>query len=235
MVACYNRSMKLLLWMTFITLELLATPWHLEKEDNGITVYTREVNGSDYLEFKGIVEVNASVDAVVAFLYDTQRTPEWIHDCDFGMTLEEVHFRDNYIYQTFDLPFPVSNRALILHSTLTYTSEGARLDSAAASDFCKEQQTDRCQRVVQNRMLMITKSKGSYRLIKRGATHTKIIWQLHTEPGGYIPTWLANALVVDLPFYSLAKLREMVLEARYYKMTRKELERLWVEQYKEFH
>ena len=162
--------MKTVLWMTFIILQLLATPWHLEQEDDGITVYTREVTDSDFLEFKGIVEVNASVDAVVAFLYDTERTPEWIHDCDFGMTLEEVHFRDNYIYQTFDLHFPVSNRALILHSTLTYTPEGARLDSVAASDFCEDKVTQRCQRVSQNKMLMITKSKGTYRVIKTGAS-----------------------------------------------------------------
>ena len=227
--------MKTVLWMILISLELMAAPWHLEKEDDGITVYTREVTGSEFLEFKGIVEVDASVDAVVAFLYDTERTAEWIHDCDFGMTLEEVDFRDNYIYQTFDLPFPASDRALILHSTLIYTLEGARLDSVAASDFCKDRETERCQRVIQNKMLMITKSKGSYSMIKTGTSKTKIIWQLHTEPGGYIPTWLANALVVDLPLYSLAKLREMVLEPRYYKITRRELERLWSQEYKAFH
>lgn len=217
------------------TLSLVATPWHLEKVDDDISVYTREVDGSDYLEFKAIVEVNASIDAVVAFLYDTERTPEWIHDCHFGMTLEEVTFEENYIYQTFDLPFPVTDRALILHSVLSYTEEGARLDSVAASDFCLNNKSSRCQKVLKNEMLMITTSKGRYRLIAEGRDRTKIIWQLHTEPGGYIPTWLANALVVDLPFYSLAKLREMVREPRYYNMTRKELEDLWVQAYQANH
>ena len=227
--------MKIYLILFLLTYTLLASPWHLDKEKNGIKVFTREVKGSDFLEFKGVVEVNASVDAVVAFLYDIPRTAEWIHDCDFGMTLEEVSFENNYIYQTFDLPFPVSNRSLILHSILTYTKEGARLDSMAASDFCDSRETKRCRRVEKEKMLQITKSKGSYRLIVEGKNKTKIIWQLHTEPGGYIPTWLANAMVLDLPFYSLDKLREMVREPRYYDMTRIELEVLWAQEYAAYH
>lgn len=227
--------MKIYLILFLLTYTLLASPWHLDKEKNGIKVFTREVKGSDFLEFKGVVEVNASVDAVVAFLYDIPRTAEWIHDCDFGMTLEEVSFENNYIYQTFDLPFPVSNRSLILHSILTYTKEGARLDSMAASDFCDSRETKRCRRVKKEKMLQITKSKGSYRLIVEGKNKTKIIWQLHTEPGGYIPTWLANAMVLDLPFYSLDKLREMVREPRYYDMTRIELEVLWAQEYAAYH
>ena len=227
--------MKIYMLLFLLTHALFASQWHLDKEKDGIVVYTREVEGSDFLEFKGVVEVNASVDAVVAFLYDIPRTSEWIHDCDFGMTLEEVTFEENYIYQTFDLPFPVSDRALILHSTLTYTKDGARLDSVAASDFCDARETPRCRRVQQEKMLRITKSKGRYILIAEGENKTKIIWQLHTEPGGYIPTWLANAMVLDLPFYSLNKLREMVRETRYYNMRQKELEALWVQAYKANH
>ena len=216
-------------------LQLTAAEWNLDKKQDGVTVYTREVNGSDFLAFKGIVEVDAPLEAIVAFLYDTPRTPEWINDCDFAMTLEEVTFRDNYIYQTFDLPFPVCNRALILHSTLTYTKEGASLRSVSASNFCTDKKSKRCGVVQTNEMLMIKRSIGVYRLIVLSENKTKIIWTLHTEPGGYIPTWLANALVVDLPFHSLSKLRKMVMEPQYFTMSRTRLKELWLDEYQQFH
>jgi len=234
-VSCYNLFMKILiLWAGLFSL-LLASSWNLVKEKEGVSVYTREVNGSDFLEFKGVVEVPAPLDAVVAFLYDIPRTPEWINDCDFGMTLEEVSFYDNYIYQTFDLPFPVSDRALILHSILTYTEEGARLDSVASNDFCKHRDDERCMMIKKHKQLYIQQSKGVYRLISLDQNRTKIIWRLHTEPGGYIPSWLANSLVVALPFNSLKALRELVQEPRYYTMTREALEALWKEAYLKRH
>ena len=221
--------------MIIVSLQLFGSSWQLEKEKNGVLVYTREVEGSDFLEFKGVVEVDASVDAVIAFLYDIPITPEWIDDCDFAMTLEEVAFHDNYIYQTFDLPFPVSDRELILHSTLTYTKEGATLASVAASDFCQNYNGLRCKVVNDNKKVVITKSKGIYTMTALGVNRTKIVWKLHTEPGGSIPTWLANAMVVDLPFYSLSKLREMVLLPQYHEMTKAALQKAWQKQYNQYH
>ena len=34
-------------------------------------------------------------------------------------------------------------------------------------------------------------------------------------PSGKIPKWIVNAMVVDIPFYTLQKLRELVKEAKY--------------------
>jgi len=38
----------------------------------------------------------------------------------------------------------------------------------------------------------------------------KVTLQISTEPGGDIPSWLVNAMVVDMPFNSLKNLKERV-------------------------
>ncbi len=218
-----------------LLLLLEAGEWNLVKKRNGITVYTREVEGSDFLAFRGEAVVEGSVDALVAILYDTPNAPAWIHDCSFGMTLEEMSFEENYIFQIYDLPFPVSNRQVILHSQLTYNQEGARLDTKEANSFCENSDNSRCQKVKDEDLIEITRSRGYYLFTRTGEKGTKVIWQQHIEPGGSIPDWLANALVVDIPYNSLLKLKELVKDEKYRNMTKIELEKMWLVQQRRFH
>jgi hypothetical protein len=45
-----------------------------------------------------------------------------------------------------------------------------------------------------------------------------VTWQHHTEPGGSIPNWLVNKLIVDTPFNTLRNLRSIVQEEKYEKV-----------------
>ena len=219
---------------TFL-LMLEADVWQLAKEKNAVTVYTRAIEGSSFLEFKGETVVEGSVDALVALLYDTANAPAWIHDCSFGMTLKEVSFEENYVFQIYDLPFPVSNRQLILHSKLTYTEEGARLETKEVNTFCKDKQLRRCQKVNENTLIQIKRSRGHYIFIRLDDKRTKVVWQQHIEPGGSVPDWLVNALVVDIPYHSLLRLQELVKDQKYRDMTKRKLENRWLEQYRSFY
>jgi hypothetical protein len=231
-VILYNHVMKLFMMTLTLFLMSEAVDWTLVKEKKGITVYTREVEGSDFLEFRGEAVVEGSVDAVVAILYDTPNAPAWIHDCSFGMTLEEIAFEENYIFQ---VSFPVSNRQVVLHSELSYTEDGARLNTQDANDFCDNKDLSRCQKVKDENLIEITRSRGHYLFTRINKKSTKVVWQQHIEPGGSIPDWLANALVVDIPYNSLLHLKELVKDEKYRDMTKMELEKMWLEQYRQFH
>ncbi len=214
---------------------LQADGWALAKEKNGIAVYTRSVEGSAFLAFKGETVVEGSVDALVAILYDTPNAPAWLYQCRLAMTLEEVRFEENYVFHVYDLPFPVSNRQLILHSTLFLTERGVRLDMHEANTLCDERQTGRCQKVNAFDQIRIKRSRGHYLFVPLDEKRTKVIWQQHIEPGGSIPGWLANVLVVDIPYNSLSDLRELAREEKYRSMTIEKLQRLWQKQYETFH
>ncbi|MDA3945429.1 MAG: START domain-containing protein [Helicobacteraceae bacterium] len=227
--------MKLLM-MVFMTLLLLeADEWKVGKESEGITVYTREIEGSGFLEFRGVTTVEGSVAALVSVLYDTPASPAWLHQCSFAMTLDEIRFEDNYIFQIYDLPFPVSNRQVILHSKLLWTEEGARLETKEANTYCIDHHIDRCESVNGAALIKIRRSRGHYIFTAIDEKRTKVIWQQHIEPGGSIPTWLANALVVDIPFYSLRQLQFLVKDERYRDMTEAKLRDLWFQKYQEHH
>jgi len=234
-VSCYNVEMKIVITIIALALTIFASEWTLEKEKNGIKVYTREVAGSEYLEFKGETVVEGSVPALVSILYDTPNAPAWLHECSFAMTLDEMAFEENYIFQIYDLPFPVSNRQVILHSQLFWTEKGARLETKEVNSYCDEHTAKRCETVQKADLIEIDRSRGHYLFNALGNGQTKIVWQQHIEPGGSIPTWLANALVVDIPYNSLLKLNSLVKDEKYREMSRVTLHEMWLQQYKEHH
>ena len=43
----------------------------------------------------------------------------------------------------------------------------------------------------------------------KGDNLTEVTYQVHTEPGGSVPSWLANSFVVDAPFNTLSGLRTL--------------------------
>ena len=209
--------------------------WTLVKDKNEVQVYTREVAGSEYLEFKGVTRVKGSVASVVAILYDMPNAPKWLDSCSMGMTVEEVSFEENYVFENIDLTFPVSDRKVTLHSQLRWEGDSAYLSVKDANTFCQNKQTKRCAKVMADSALAVDYAKGLYSIQAISKTQTQITWVNHTQPGGSVPTWLVNMMVVSLPYNSLLAMQSMVVEEKYKAMSREQLQEQWRRQFKKHH
>ena len=206
---------------------LSAEGWKLEKAQEGISIYTQEVKGSGYLRFKGEVVVESDVDTLVALMYDTPDAVQWIYNCDHSMVVAQESFESNYILQVYDFPFPVSNRQVLLHSQLSYTPTGALLTTQQANDFCTGKTTSECLEVLDFDFVQMPISKGSYEFIRLQEHKSKVIWTQHTDPGGSIPEWLVNMMVVDTPYETLLALKDQVRKKQYKNITARELRLRW--------
>ena len=194
-----RKSVPLLIALFLLFSLAEADGWELAKRKAGITVYTKSVEGSDFSAFRGETVVEGSVAAVVALLYDTPSAPEWLHQCRFGMTLEEVAFGDNYIFELYDLPFPVRDRQVVLHSILSLTHNGARLDISEANGFCDGKQLARCEKVRASGQIAIERSRGSYLFSAEGEGRTRVVCSSILNPaaaflGGWPTPWLSISL-----------------------------------------
>ena len=55
--------------------------WELKKEDDGISVYTREVEGSAFKELKINFNVKTTLSAIIALFKDVPSYPDWVYKC----------------------------------------------------------------------------------------------------------------------------------------------------------
>lgn len=175
--------------------------WRLDREQDGIVVYTRPVEGSGIREFKGSALVAASVDSIRALLRDADRFKDW-----FPNTIESrLLDRDGnvaYQYSVLDLPWPVSDRDNIFRSqTETDPATGRiSIQVSAAPDYRPEQPE----------RVRVRHALGQWLLEPVAPRKTQVTFTMHLEPGGGVPQWLINTQVVETPFDALTNLRTAV-------------------------
>ena len=183
---------------------LAATPgaaesgWSLDKQEDGIDVYTRPVEGSGIKQFKGSAEVAASVDAVFAILRDSDNLQNWFPNTSESRLLERNE-EFSVQYSVMDAPWPISDRDNVLRSTTRRDAETgvAHIRITAAPDFYPEQA---------NRV-RVRKANGTWKVEPLAPGKSRVTFSMHLEPGGGIPKWLTNARVVATPFEALTNLR----------------------------
>src|SRR5262245_24248241 len=93
-----------------------ASPWKLEKDRNGIQVYTRAVPGSALKEFRAVTRINAPLPVALALIEDVNAMCSWLADCKQARTLKTVSASERYNYVVISAPFPVSNRDMVIRA-----------------------------------------------------------------------------------------------------------------------
>lgn len=183
-----------------------SAQWELAKVKDGIRVFLKTVPGSKIKEFKGVTKINSSLDSILAVLADTEACPKWIHNCRDPLKLSDISFNEGYIYQVVNFPFPVRDRDIVLHSVMAQDANTKRvtIKLTAVPDY-----------ISQTRNVRIKKSEGYYLLKPLPDGSIEVTWRQHTEPGGGIPRWLVNSMLVDMPFKTLKNLRVIVKEEKY--------------------
>lgn len=184
-----------------------GTPWKLAKDEDGIKVYTRHIEGYAIDELKTELTVKAPMNAVVAVITDADRYRDWIFACKQSRIIKRVSETEQYQYQVNDLPYPFSDRDVCIHFRIwqdpvlkkVYTS------SVAVPDYLPRKDD----------LVRIPVFIGGYELEPLPGGEVKITYTLKLDPGGSIPDWMANLFIVKGPFESTAILRKMVESKKY--------------------
>jgi len=72
----------------------------------------------------------------------------------------------------------------------------------------------------------MTYLKGFYEFTPKPNGYVHITYQVHSDPGGYVPSYIVNAFVYDAPYYTLLNLKNKVESAGFIKTYRKEIQEL---------
>ena len=93
----------------FVSFQTYCQDWDLEKDRDGVQVYTRKVSNSNFKEYRAMVEVRATFNEVIDMLYDVKSREVWLYNTPI---IEEVQRTDSTlcIYNRVDAPWPVSDR-----------------------------------------------------------------------------------------------------------------------------
>ena len=91
----------------------------LDKQKDGIEIYTRPVAGSGIKEFKGVADVDASIAGIVAVLRDSDRFMTWFPNTPESRLLSREGMT-SYQYSVMATPWPMADRDNVLRSVSTH-------------------------------------------------------------------------------------------------------------------
>jgi hypothetical protein len=175
--------------------------WSLAKDSDGVKVYVRDVPNSPLREFRGEVDLKVSPDRVVKVLQDAGSFRKWMPDVVASDLLKATD-KEQFHYLENAAPWPVAHRDGVYHFTYMRSDGAAPVTTVrveAVPDYVPAREGK----------VRIPKAEGYWKLVPT-SSGVGVSYQMHADPGGSIPSWLANQTVVDTPFKTLKALRDYV-------------------------
>ncbi|WP_191832710.1 START domain-containing protein [Pseudomonas fluorescens] len=173
-----------------------AEDWKQAKNEDGIKVDLTEVAGSDYKVYRGVTLIKAPLAKVRTLQEDVVGACAWIHECK-SQKLLKTEGNQSWTYTQFNTPWPVTPRDSILHVTTTEEADGSLTRKLeGVPKYLPEEKG----------FVRVAKVQGFWKLQPRDGG-TEVTYQVHTEPGGSVPSMVANKFVVDAPFNTLKALK----------------------------
>jgi len=184
---------------------LLAAPlaasddWALEKDTKGIQLFTRQVADSPFEEVKATTVINAPIERVVSVFGDGSTCAAWRGNCKSSRILRQPEENERYIHMVLDLPWPLSDRDMVVRSLSSVDEQNktATVDIVSVEGEYPEQKYIRAS----------TRAHYSLALIEPGKIALTYI--VHVDLGGDISPRIINPELTASTFEEIARLIEL--------------------------
>lgn len=202
-----NYLLRILLSLSFVLFSALAfcqdSDWKLEKNKEGVAIYTRKTDKSAIREYKVLTTVDTDLKTFIKVITNTNDFNKWMENLETATTLEKVNEQEFYNYFTADLPWPLDDRDMIvnLKYDVDYDKGECIAISKTAPDYIKRKKGYE----------RLCKGKGKW-VLKQVGNQVQVMYTFAGDPGLPLPAWIINMFLVDGPFKTFVNLREFVKE-----------------------
>ncbi len=161
-----------------------ALAWETVHDDGSVRVQQRAWGDSPLLEMRGTMRVTATLDALMTLLKDADYNHEWVYRSGGASILRMESDNQAYVYGVVDAPWPMQDRDTIVRFDYRQDPQTLEItiDITNFPDFLPEKPG----------LVRVPEFGGFWRLTPLGDGQVKITYQVHGNPGGRVPTWLAN-------------------------------------------
>lgn len=175
--------------------------WHEIKDKDGIKIFSRKVEGSDLLAFKGVATINTPIGTLINVINDKSRHKEWVmrlaesDTVSFFTPLESIEY--THVYGIW----PIADRDVVFHSKaiINETKGEVIILMHSVTDPAMPEREG----IVRAEMM-----ESKYVLTTINDHATLIEAEFHGAPKGWVPSWISNFFQKSWPFVTLDSLKK---------------------------
>lgn len=171
-----------------------SSQWNERINKNGITVWTRPVDGYEVDSYRAQSDLDFPIEAVYEHLTDFENFSEWVQRCrEFEVIIEEESEDEGFweYYVVLDPPFVKDRDNVVQVTSIPPSNDGTAFIEHRAI------MSDRPER---RKTIRITDYNETWQLIKLSDSKTRAILEVRFDPGGTPPTKILNWLVAQGPY-----------------------------------
>lgn len=172
--------------------------WKLEKDKNGIKIYTRHVEGYVIKEFKAIAIIEADIEIVLAEIMDAEHLEEWMANISTARTIENKKNGDIIMYYQLALPWPMQDRDAISENHIIRGADSTIVKTILKPDYLPEEPD----------LIRMRSANGGWVLKQLANNRCHVTYQFVANPSTKVPGWIANMFIVDSPYQTIRNLKE---------------------------
>jgi hypothetical protein len=176
-----------------------AKGWKLSKNEEGISVYTKDRKGSNFKEIKVSCTLHSSAASLVHLLSIKEEYPAWIYACSEARMLNQVSPFETYHYQVTDAPWPVEDRDLIVRTTVSQDPVTKVIDiyGVGIADYIPENKNK----------IRVSQYTAHWIITPKGNNTLDIVYLIALDPAGNLPPWIVNLGVSEGPLRTMKNLK----------------------------
>jgi hypothetical protein len=181
--------------------------WQLAKEQEGIRVFLKNAEGSDFKMMRVECELSAKQEAILALLLDIPAADKWIPQTKAWYYIRRPSATECYYYSELRMPWPVWNRDYVVHLKASQqpATKTITVDAEVVAGEVPEKEG----------IVRVNTSTVKWVLYPLQNGRTQLIYQLHTNPGGSLPGWVVNYFAKQAAIDIIQRMRDLVQRPPY--------------------
>jgi hypothetical protein len=181
--------------------------WTLKKDNDGVKIYTADYKNSKIKALKVECEFDATPTAVTAAVMDIKNSKQWIYSTETAYVVKRVSPSDIYYYTLIKMPLTVSNRDYVGHLVVHQDpkSKVVTINGSCVAGFVPKK----------DKTVRVLNSPARWVLTPEGTNRVKVVYILHADPGGSIPSGLVNMFATKAPSETFQKLKAELQKPMY--------------------
>lgn len=177
--------------------------WEYQFEKQGVKVYTKAIAGSGFKAFKGEAVFEAEAGKIIHQLFEITSYPLWCYRTTSAMVIKQDSNKVYYRYVSETPPVIKNREAYFYNELLPDDGSGTRI--IALGTYSSEEP-------VPTGFIRMPFSKGCWKLKPLSEHKPLVTFEMQADPGGLIPSWLANMASSDSPWITMTNLQKILSE-----------------------
>lgn len=176
--------------------------WELKKNENGIAVYTRGITNEKLKEIRVVCELPGTTADLLRVLQNVSGHAQWVYLTEKATLIKKLNPHALVYYTITDMPWPVTNRDLVIEFSYQEVPGTQRLTIQAKSvtGYVPPQKG----------YVRVPYSLATWEVVPMAKDKLKIDYIFRVDPGGTIPAWLVNMAAATGPYNTFVKLRALL-------------------------